>query len=96
LTLALDIYSKMHATPFQSVDRFGPLNPQRIPLQQPPDELSDMQQFAVQWTQAQPSVTAFIASLVPRHHDAEDILQRTAASLISMRDQYDPSRPFVG
>jgi len=86
----------MHATPFSSVDRFGFVNQLRLPLLQQPDELSDMQQFAVLWTQAQPSVTAFIASLVPRHHDAEDILQRTAASLILMRDQYDPSRPFVG
>jgi RNA polymerase sigma-70 factor (ECF subfamily) len=54
-----------------------------------------MQQFTVRWTQSQSAVAAFIATLVPRHHDAEDILQRTAATLVAMRDNYDPARPFV-
>jgi RNA polymerase sigma-70 factor (ECF subfamily) len=54
-----------------------------------------MQQFAVRWTAAQPAVGAFIATLVPRHHDAEDILQRTAAALVGMRHNFDPSRSFV-
>jgi RNA polymerase sigma-70 factor (ECF subfamily) len=63
------------------------------PSEQAP--LSEMQQFAVRWTQAQPAVGAFIATLVPRHHDAEDILQRTAAALVGMRQNFDPSRSFV-
>ena len=44
-----------------------------------------MQRFAVLWTQVHPVVAAFIAGIVPRHHDAEDILQRTAAALVVHR-----------
>lgn len=68
-----------------------------MPSHQPghPDQLSEMQQFAIRWTAAQPAVGAFIASLVPRHHDAEDVLQRTAATLVAMRQDFDPSRSFV-
>jgi RNA polymerase sigma-70 factor (ECF subfamily) len=59
------------------------------------DQLEQMQALAVNWTQAQHAVAAFIATLVPKHHDAEDILQRTAATLVAIRASRDPSRPFV-
>jgi RNA polymerase sigma-70 factor (ECF subfamily) len=52
--------------------------------------------LAVEWTRAQPTVAAFISSLIPRFHDAEDVLQRTAASLVTKYGDYDPDRPFVG
>jgi RNA polymerase sigma-70 factor (ECF subfamily) len=59
------------------------------------DIQSEMQQFAVLWTQAHPVVAAFISGMVPRHHDAEDILQRTAATLVTLRDKYDVNQPFT-
>lgn len=54
-----------------------------------------MQELAIQWTAAQPVVAAFIASVVPRHHDAEDILQRTAAALVAKCEKYDRNQPFA-
>lgn len=54
-----------------------------------------MQDFARRWTAAQPVVAAFVCSLVARHHDAEDLLQRTAAALVARHDDYDPARPFA-
>jgi len=57
---------------------------------------AEMQRFAVRWTQAQPSVAAFITALVPDFHDAEDLLQRVAVTLVDKYDQYDPAQPFVG
>lgn len=91
----LDIWQKMHESLLQSVDRFRLSESERYLLPAQEDQLLEMQQFAVGWTQAQPAVGAFIASLVPRHHDAEDILQRTAASLVVMRCSYDQDRSFV-
>jgi RNA polymerase sigma-70 factor, ECF subfamily len=54
-----------------------------------------MQELAVQWTRAQSTIAAFIASIVRDHHDAEDILQRTAAAVVAKYDRYEPSRPFT-
>jgi RNA polymerase sigma-70 factor (ECF subfamily) len=54
-----------------------------------------MQELAVEWTRAQPIVAAFIASVVPGYHDAEDVLQRTAASLVSKFEQFDRQKPFT-
>lgn len=53
-----------------------------------------MQRLAMRWSEAQPAVHAFIASVVRDHHDAEEILQRTAAAAVGLVDRYDPDRPF--
>lgn len=53
------------------------------------------QQLATLWTAAQPTVAAFIASMVRDHHAAEDLLQKTAAALVAKFDEYDPARPFA-
>lgn len=58
----------------------------------PPDAMRD---FAEEWADAEPAVAAFLTSLVPGGHDAEDLLQRTAKGLIERWDEYDPDRPFV-
>jgi RNA polymerase sigma-70 factor (ECF subfamily) len=55
----------------------------------------ELQRFTVLWTEAHPVVAAFISGMVPRHHDAEDLLQRTAATLVTIREKYDPTQPFV-
>lgn len=52
-------------------------------------------QFAVLWTQAQPSVFAFISAAVTDFADAEDVLQKTATAAVQKFEAYDSSRPFV-
>lgn len=51
--------------------------------------------LAVLWTKVQPTVAAFIRSMVPHHHDAQDLLQRTAAKAFRSISSYDPARPFT-
>jgi RNA polymerase sigma-70 factor, ECF subfamily len=47
------------------------------------------------WTLAQPTVSAFITSLVREIRDRDDILQEVAVAVIEAFATYDPSRPFV-
>jgi len=47
------------------------------------------------WTRAQPTVAAFIHSLVRDPHAAEDLLQQTAERVVERYGQYDPNRPFL-
>ncbi len=54
-----------------------------------------MQVLAVEWTRAQPTVAAFVASVVPRHQDAEEELERTAASVVTKFEQFDHARSFT-
>ncbi len=51
--------------------------------------------LARQWTAAQRSVSAYIFSLVPNFHEAEEILQRVAVVLVRKFEQYDRNTPFV-
>ena len=59
-------------------------------------DTSRMQQLAVAWSMVQPQVTAYLYSIVRDHHDAEDLLQRTAATAAEKYSNYDPKRPFIG
>lgn len=56
----------------------------------------DLERLAIEWTRAQPVVSAFISSMVTDFHKGEDLLQRTAVAVASRFDQYDASRPFIG
>ena len=47
------------------------------------------------WVLAQPTVSAFIASLVRDFRDRDDVLQDVAVAVIDSFRSYDPSRPFV-
>jgi len=47
------------------------------------------------WMEALPSVQAFVASAIPKFHDAEDVVQETAEDVAEKFDRYDESRPFV-
>lgn len=47
------------------------------------------------WMQAQPIVTAYIASVVRDRHWIEDLTQETAAAVASAFDRYDPDKPFT-
>lgn len=54
-----------------------------------------MSELTLCWGKAQPSVTAYVRSIVHNHHDAEDVIQATVAHILGHYDEYDPSRPFV-
>lgn len=54
-----------------------------------------MPEFALLWGKAQPSVTAYVRSIVLNHHDAEDVIQATVTYLVDHFEDYDPARPFV-
>ena len=56
---------------------------------------SDHDRFTRHWTQAQPIVASYIASMVPDFHLAEDLLQDVAVVLLHKFGEYDPQRPFV-
>lgn len=47
------------------------------------------------WTLAQPTVSAFVASMVVDFRDRDDLLQDVAVAVIDSFEQYDPTRPFV-
>jgi RNA polymerase sigma-70 factor (ECF subfamily) len=47
------------------------------------------------WTEAQPTVGAYLLSLLPDFHQAEDALQQVAVLLVREFDKYDVSRPFL-
>lgn len=53
------------------------------------------EELARLWTGAQRAVGAYILSLVPDFHEAEEILQRVAVVLVRKFSQYDPKVPFV-
>lgn len=56
---------------------------------------TSMEQLAMEWARAQPSVRAFIGSLVRDWDTAEELLQRTAAAAVTKAGSYDASRPFI-
>lgn len=55
----------------------------------------DNERLAACWTAAQPAVGAFIGSVVPNFHQAEEILQRVAVVLVRKFAEYDPRLSFV-
>jgi RNA polymerase sigma-70 factor (ECF subfamily) len=56
----------------------------------------DQERFTSCWTQAQPAVARYIASLVPGFQEAEDALQNVAVVLLRKFAVYDPQQPFIG
>lgn len=48
------------------------------------------------WTLAQPTVSAFVASMVRDFQDRDDVLQEIAVAVMQSFDRYDKSRPFIG
>jgi RNA polymerase sigma-70 factor, ECF subfamily len=55
----------------------------------------DSEQLARLWTESQPVVGAYILSLLPDFHQAEDVLQQTAVLLVREFEKYDQARPFL-
>lgn len=48
------------------------------------------------WTLAQPTVSAFVASIVREFQDRDDVLQDIAVAVVESFERYDASRSFVG
>lgn len=65
-------------------------------MKQRPSNLTDSERLAALWTQAQPVVGAYIASMVPDYHVRQEVLQNTAVVLVRKFAEYDEDRPFAG
>ena len=55
----------------------------------------EAEELAALWTVSQTAVAAFIRTLVPRRDESEELLQRTAVTLVRNFQEYDRHRPFV-
>ena len=53
------------------------------------------EQLAVYWTQARPTVAAYVASGIRDFHQAEDVLNQVAVTIVRKFDSYDTEAPFV-
>ena len=53
------------------------------------------ERFTLLWIAAQPTLDAFVHSLVPEFQQAEEVVQRVAVALVRKFDQYDSTRPFA-
>jgi RNA polymerase sigma-70 factor, ECF subfamily len=53
------------------------------------------EQLARLWTESQPVVAAYILSIIPNFHQAEDVLQQVAVALVGEFERFDASRPFL-
>src|SRR5262245_12671815 len=58
-------------------------------------DLNDSEKCAVLWTSAQPTVAAFVRTLMPDFEQSEEVLQRVAVMLVRKFGEYDPQRPFA-
>ena len=59
-----------------------------------PVDIRQTEELAVRWTKSQPAVAAFITSLVPDFHQAEDVLHQVVVVLVRKYTEYDPKQPF--
>jgi len=58
------------------------------------DREAKNKELAVFWAQSQPTIAAFIHSLVPNFQDADDILQSVAVITVEKFEQFDRNRSF--
>ena len=58
-------------------------------------EQQTSEKLARLWTESQPVVSAFILSLIPDFHQAEDVLQQVAVVLVREFENFDASKPFL-
>lgn len=54
----------------------------------------EAEELTVLWTNAQSVVAAYIRTLVPNLNESEELLQRTAVTLVRKFHDYDRGRPF--
>lgn len=58
------------------------------------DREAKNKELAVFWAQSQPTIAAFIHSLVPNFQDADDILQNVAVITVEKFEKFDRNRSF--
>lgn len=58
------------------------------------DREAKNKELAVFWAQSQPTIAAFIHSLVPNFQDADDILQNVAVITVEKFEKFDKNRSF--
>lgn len=58
-------------------------------------DLNHSEQCAALWTAAQPTIAAFVRTLMPDFQQAEEVLQRVAIVMVRKFEEYDPARPFA-
>lgn len=56
----------------------------------------NLQQAIRYWTLAQPTVSAYVTSVIRDFRDRDDLLQAISVAVLESFPSYDPSRPFVG
>lgn len=64
-------------------------------MEQSRPDRDKMSELTLHWGKAQPSVTAYVRSIIQNYHDAEDVIQATVTHILDHYDEYDPARPFV-
>jgi RNA polymerase sigma-70 factor, ECF subfamily len=53
------------------------------------------EELTIQWTSSYATVWSFVNTLVTNTHDAEEVVQRVAVTLVRKYEEYDASRPFI-
>ncbi len=56
---------------------------------------SRSEEVAQKWTESLPAVAAYVRSMTPNFHDAQDILQEISMVVVRKYSDYDKSRPFI-
>lgn len=64
-------------------------------MQLPFDINSRNQELLKLWVAHQPTVSAFLGSLLRNFSETEELLQETAVQVFGTADRYDPTRPFL-
>lgn len=58
-------------------------------------ELQARERLARHWSEAEPSVHAFVFAAINRYHEAEEVVQQVALTVVRRFDEYDETRPFI-
>lgn len=72
----------------QSIDSM----PREYPSSHRPDPRKD---FATLWAESFDRLRTYVRIFVPNPHDADDVIQETAAAIAKDFDKYDNHRPFL-
>jgi RNA polymerase sigma-70 factor, ECF subfamily len=59
------------------------------------DEIQARERLTLLWLDAEPVVRAYVSAVVRGFHDAQDVTQQVALTVVRRFDEYDASRPFV-